>query len=157
AGRAVTLMTVHSAKGLEFEYVYLTGMEERVFPHARVLDHPDQLEEERRLAYVALTRAKQQLTVTSCGRRRIFGQVQPGVPSRFVRDLPASSTVQLGWAAPAARVPARNRPLAATRRREREWQDDVEYDREYAQVAPDDLDVVEDVGEGTALYVGMVV
>ncbi|MCA9637038.1 MAG: UvrD-helicase domain-containing protein, partial [Myxococcales bacterium] len=61
---AITLMTIHSAKGLEFQRVYLTGMEERVFPHARVLDDPAQMEEERRLAYVAVTRAKRRLTIT---------------------------------------------------------------------------------------------
>ncbi|MCB9700572.1 MAG: ATP-binding domain-containing protein [Myxococcales bacterium] len=71
-------MTIHSAKGLEFQRVYLTGMEERVFPHARVLDDPAQMEEERRLAYVAVTRAKRRLTITWTQMRRLYGQAQVG-------------------------------------------------------------------------------
>ena len=136
--RAITLMTIHSAKGLEFERVYLTGMEERVFPHARVLDDPVQLEEERRLAYVALTRAKRHLTLTTAARRMIFGQTQVGQTSRFVLDLPRESTDQVGrqdsWSPSTGR-----RAAAAPRRKTEQWQDDIVYDA--------DPGIDEDIGE----------
>jgi DNA helicase II / ATP-dependent DNA helicase PcrA len=85
---AVSLMTVHTAKGLEFPYVFLTGLEEGVFPHQRSLDDDAQMEEERRLCYVAVTRAMKKLTLTRVRRRRLSGQELGGVPSRFLRDLP---------------------------------------------------------------------
>ena len=86
---AVSLMTVHTAKGLEFPWVFLTGLEENVFPHARSVDDEVAVEEERRLCYVAVTRAMRRLFVTRVRRRRLSGQELPGVPSRFLRDLPA--------------------------------------------------------------------
>ncbi len=86
AGR-VTLMTLHSAKGLEFPAVFMTGMEEGVFPHARALSDPEEVEEERRLCYVGLTRAKQRLYLTWALHRRIHGYGL-GEPSRFLREMP---------------------------------------------------------------------
>ncbi|MBR5513307.1 MAG: UvrD-helicase domain-containing protein [Ruminococcus sp.] len=83
----VALMTIHSAKGLEFDNVFLIGMEDGIFPGSRSLDNEDDMEEERRLAYVAITRAKKQLYVTSAGRRMIFGQTQHNVTSRFIREM----------------------------------------------------------------------
>ncbi|MDE5764864.1 MAG: UvrD-helicase domain-containing protein [Ruminococcus sp.] len=83
----VILMTIHSAKGLEFENVFLTGMEDGIFPGSRSMDSDDEMEEERRLAYVAITRAKKQLYITSAGRRMIFGQTQHNVSSRFLREI----------------------------------------------------------------------
>ena len=83
----VMLMTIHSAKGLEFDNVFLIGMEDGIFPGSRSLDNEDDIEEERRLAYVAVTRAKKQLYVTSAGRRMIFGQTQHNVTSRFIREI----------------------------------------------------------------------
>ncbi len=83
----VMLMTIHSAKGLEFDNVFLIGMEDGIFPGSRSLDNDDDMEEERRLAYVAVTRAKKQLYVTSAGRRMIFGQTQHNVTSRFIREI----------------------------------------------------------------------
>jgi DNA helicase-2/ATP-dependent DNA helicase PcrA len=83
----VMLMTIHSAKGLEFDNVFLIGMEDGIFPGSRSLDNEDDMEEERRLAYVAVTRAKKQLYVTSAGRRMIFGQTQHNVTSRFIREI----------------------------------------------------------------------
>ena len=83
----VLLMTIHSAKGLEFDNVFLIGMEDGIFPGSRSLDSEDDMEEERRLAYVAITRAKKQLYVTSAGRRMIFGQTQHNVTSRFIREM----------------------------------------------------------------------
>lgn len=83
----VALMTIHSAKGLEFDNVFLVGMEDGIFPGTRSLDSEEDMEEERRLAYVAITRAKQRLFITSAGRRMIFGQTQRNVTSRFVREM----------------------------------------------------------------------
>jgi DNA helicase II / ATP-dependent DNA helicase PcrA len=85
---AVTLMTLHSAKGLEFSVVFLTGMEEGVFPHSRTLLAEDEIEEERRLCYVGITRAEQQLYVTHAWRRTLFGNTQFNQPSRFLREIP---------------------------------------------------------------------
>ncbi len=86
--RAVTLMTIHAAKGLEFPVVFLCGMEEGLFPHNRTLWAPHELEEERRLCYVAVTRAKEQLHITLAKRRNIFGTHQANIPSRFLFEIP---------------------------------------------------------------------
>jgi DNA helicase-2/ATP-dependent DNA helicase PcrA len=88
---AVSLMTVHTAKGLEFPWVFLTGLEENVFPHARSIDDEAAVEEERRLCYVAVTRAMRRLLLSRVRRRRLSGQELPGIPSRFLRDLPADT------------------------------------------------------------------
>jgi DNA helicase-2/ATP-dependent DNA helicase PcrA len=84
----VTLMTVHAAKGLEFEIVLVTGLEEDTFPHSRSRGDVDEMEEERRLCYVAFTRAKRRLYVLNAKRRRLFGQDKQLVPSRFLSDIP---------------------------------------------------------------------
>ncbi|KAF0125103.1 MAG: DNA helicase II / ATP-dependent DNA helicase PcrA [Elusimicrobia bacterium] len=83
-GQAVTLMTVHLAKGLEFPAVFLTGMEEGLFPINSANSNDDQMEEERRLAYVGMTRAEQKLHLTWAGTRRIFGTTYPNLASRFI-------------------------------------------------------------------------
>ncbi len=85
----ITLMTLHNAKGLEFPVVFLAGMEESVFPHHRTLSDPDQLEEERRLAYVGMTRAEQRLYLTSAWSRTLFGATHSNPPSRFLAEVPA--------------------------------------------------------------------
>jgi len=85
---SVSLMTLHSAKGLEFEVVFMAGMEEGVFPHSRTFFEPDELEEERRLCYVGMTRAKQQLYMLNASSRMIYGNTQHNVPSRFISDIP---------------------------------------------------------------------
>ncbi len=85
---AATLMTLHAAKGLEFPLVFMIGMEERVFPHVRSLDDPEQMEEERRLCYVGMTRARERLFLSNARRRRLFGQDQYNTPSRFLADIP---------------------------------------------------------------------
>src|SRR5215831_9936987 len=89
-GDMVTLMTLHAAKGLEFESVFLPGWEEGVFPHARALEEGGTaaLEEERRLAYVGLTRARRRATVLFAANRRIHNLWQTSLPSRFVAELP---------------------------------------------------------------------
>ena len=84
----VTLMTLHASKGLEFKIVFIVGMEEGIFPHSRSLDDINQLEEERRLAYVGITRAKEMLFLTSAKRRLFFGENISNPPSRFLEDIP---------------------------------------------------------------------
>jgi DNA helicase-2/ATP-dependent DNA helicase PcrA len=84
----VVLMTLHAAKGLEFRAVFLCGLEEGIFPHVRSLDDPRQLEEERRLAYVGITRAKERLYLSYAQLRSLFGRTVANVPSRFLDELP---------------------------------------------------------------------
>ena len=86
---SVQLMTLHSAKGLEFPYVFLVGMEEGLFPHKMSLEEPGRLEEERRLAYVGITRAMRQLVMTYAETRRLYGSETYNKVSRFVREIPA--------------------------------------------------------------------
>ncbi|HFE48535.1 MAG TPA: DNA helicase II [Chromatiaceae bacterium] len=85
----VQLMTLHSAKGLEFPLVFIAGVEENLFPHRMSADDPERLEEERRLCYVGITRAMQQLYLTYAESRRMHGQEDYPMPSRFLRDIPA--------------------------------------------------------------------
>ena len=86
----ITLMTLHSAKGLEFDHVFLTGLEEGIFPHSRSQNDPEELEEERRLCYVGMTRAKETLTLTRAIYRRIYGseRLTGSLPSRFLQEIP---------------------------------------------------------------------
>ncbi len=86
----VQLMTLHAAKGLEFPVVYLVGLEEGLFPHMRSVDSPDGLEEERRLCYVGMTRAQQQLHLSHAESRRLHGREMPAAASRFLSELPAA-------------------------------------------------------------------
>ena len=106
---AVTLITLHAAKGLEFPVVFIVGMEEGLLPHIRCFDDPAQMEEERRLAYVGVTRAKDRLYLVRAFRRALMGQGSHNPPSRFLKDLPpelvhvAQQSVEHAYAAPAAR------------------------------------------------------
>lgn len=86
---AVQLMTVHAAKGLEFHCVFITGLEEGLFPHENSLTETDGLEEERRLMYVAITRARRHLTLSHAQMRMLHGQTRYGLPSRFLEEIPA--------------------------------------------------------------------
>jgi DNA helicase II / ATP-dependent DNA helicase PcrA len=86
---SVILMTLHAAKGLEFPVVFLMGMEEGVFPHSRSLMEEDEMEEERRLAYVGITRAEEQLYLTNAQMRTLFGQTKMNPVSRFIQEIPA--------------------------------------------------------------------
>ena len=83
----ITLMTVHSAKGLEFKHVFLIGMEDGLFPHNNSLDYDEELEEERRLCYVAITRAKNTLTLVNAKRRTLYGNTASNMPSRFIKEI----------------------------------------------------------------------
>jgi DNA helicase-2/ATP-dependent DNA helicase PcrA len=84
----VWLMTMHAAKGLEFPTVIVAGMEEGLFPHSRSADDEQELEEERRVCYVCMTRARQRLVLTGASRRRVFGEYQQTKPSRFLNEIP---------------------------------------------------------------------
>lgn len=93
---ACVLMTVHSSKGLEFPVVFLTGLEEGLFPSARSMNQPEDIEEERRLCYVAITRAKQILYITQTRSRTVFGRTAPGMPSRFYKEIPEEFIKEVG-------------------------------------------------------------
>jgi DNA helicase-2/ATP-dependent DNA helicase PcrA len=86
--RGVTLMTLHMAKGLEYERVYIVGLEDGLLPHRQSLDSPDGIEEERRLLYVGMTRAKAKLSLASAHRRRLYSQWVANQPSRFLKEIP---------------------------------------------------------------------
>jgi DNA helicase II / ATP-dependent DNA helicase PcrA len=109
-GGMVTLMTLHTAKGLEFPVVFLTGMEEEVFPHARALTDPRELEEERRLAYVGITRAEERLYLTRAASRNWYGRPAFHTPSRFLSEIPASL---IEWKRSAKDVAAAATPASA--------------------------------------------
>jgi DNA helicase-2/ATP-dependent DNA helicase PcrA len=106
----VTLMTLHSAKGLEFSLVLLIGMEEGLFPHSRAFNDPDQMEEERRLCYVGMTRAMDHLVLSTARYRRRYGTDMPDatVPSRFLEEVPAQLLEELGTSRSSARAAYRD-------------------------------------------------
>ncbi len=97
SGEAVTLMTIHAAKGLEFPVVFMIGMEESIFPHSRALYEVSEMEEERRLCYVGMTRAKEQLLMSCVGSRLIYGGRQANPPSRFLADIGTAGAVDAGY------------------------------------------------------------
>ncbi|MBT2529582.1 DNA helicase PcrA [Streptomyces sp. ISL-99] len=99
----ITLMTLHTAKGLEFPVVFLTGMEDGVFPHMRALGQTKELEEERRLAYVGITRARERLYLTRASMRSAWGQPSYNPPSRFLEEIPET---YLTWKRKGAQIPA---------------------------------------------------
>ncbi|GIW43503.1 MAG: DNA helicase [Candidatus Binatia bacterium] len=113
----LTLMTLHAAKGLEFPIVFLVGMEEGLFPLVRRQDDRDDIEEERRLCYVGMTRAREKLYLSYATARRLFGKVQESEPSRFIRELPTDvveflGTNRVAWEV-ARKASAAPRPAAA--------------------------------------------
>src|SRR5690606_38330953 len=93
---SVVLMTLHSAKGLEYPAVFLIGLEDGVFPHLRAIGEPDELEEERRLAYVGITRARENLFLTHAWSRTLHGSTQYNPPSRFLDEIPANLVEEVG-------------------------------------------------------------
>lgn len=93
---AVVMMTIHSAKGLEFPHVFLVGFEDGLFPGMRALEDPLELEEERRLCYVAITRAKKTLVITHAHQRMIYGRTAPSKPSQFLKEIPESCLLKRG-------------------------------------------------------------
>jgi len=122
---AVQLMTVHSAKGLEFTAVFITGLEEGLFPHENSVNEQNGLEEERRLMYVAITRAKERLYLSHTQSRMLHGQVRYNMPSRFLEELPSDSLKWLTPKAKDARWGGANRSSGST------WQDGYTRQREY--------------------------
>jgi DNA helicase-2/ATP-dependent DNA helicase PcrA len=123
ASGSVVLMTLHSCKGLEFPVVFIAGMENGLFPHSRSFDEPAEMEEERRLCYVGITRAEKRLFLTGAARRRIYGVEQVHPPSLFLADIPTScvqdfssgavlETARQPWGAAsrAAETPGNGRP-----------------------------------------------
>ncbi len=90
---AVVMMTMHAAKGLEFPHVFLVGLEEGLFPGTRSLGDPEEMEEERRLCYVAITRAKQSLTICYARTRMLYGRTTTNIASRFVDEIPPSVSI----------------------------------------------------------------
>ena len=102
----VSLMTLHTAKGLEFDTVFLVGLEDGVFPHLRALGEPVELEEERRLCYVGITRARRRLYLSHAWVRTLFGQTSHNIPSRFLAEVPAELVRDVGLVGSAARLGA---------------------------------------------------
>ena len=152
SGGVVTLMTLHTAKGLEFPVVFLTGFEDGVFPHLRALTDPSELEEERRLAYVGITRARQRLYLTRASVRVLWGQPQYNPPSRFIEEIPAHL---FDWRRTGA---ATTQWSSASRQRsERSWQSTMGYGaktpppRVTAAVAPGDRVLHTSFGLGTVV------
>ncbi len=121
---AVQLMTVHSAKGLEFTSVFITGLEEGLFPHENSINEQNGLEEERRLMYVAITRAKERLYLSHTQSRMLHGQVRYNMPSRFLEELPSDS---LKWLTPKAK----DARWGGSSRSGATWQDGYTRQREY--------------------------
>jgi DNA helicase II / ATP-dependent DNA helicase PcrA len=128
----VALMTLHAAKGLEFPVVFMTGMEEGLFPLARSGNDDEELEEERRLCYVGMTRAREKLYLTHARRRRVYGDYQFNPPSRFLGEIPAQL---LGGPAPAVHRPATHNLASLFDRVDPDFGDDVPFlDDEVRQV-----------------------
>jgi len=117
----VSLMTLHTAKGLEFPAVFLVGMEDGIFPHMRALDDPLQLEEERRLCYVGITRARTHLYVTHAWSRTQWGATSHAIPSRFLSELPDELVEDVGPTSGQLRA---GRTVPSWRRRRRAGGDD---------------------------------
>jgi len=122
---AVTLITLHAAKGLEYPVVFIVGMDEGSLPHARSVDKPEQLEEERRLAYVGFTRAMHRLYLVRAYRRSFFGESQVTEPSRFLEDIPLHLVSNQGAA-------SSNSPggLRSSATRRGSWGDDYNYNQD---------------------------
>lgn len=139
----VSLMTLHSAKGLEFEEVFLTGMEENVFPHVRALGEeggPEDLAEERRLCYVGFTRAKRRLVLSLATSRALYGELRFNPPSRFLGDVPKE--LFAGFDGAGERVRQQARAVGGTRI---EYDEDVGYEDEVPFDLGDDDGFVDDV------------
>jgi len=155
---SISLMTVHAAKGLEFTSVLLTGLEEETFPY-RGMDSEgiDDLEEERRLAYVAVTRARERLYVTHCEARTLFGRTSYKLASRFLRDLPEEAVQREGAVRAPYLSPARrdfDDEHAAPRPRAPAWQSAVDQARARMGIAPGervvDREAFDDLGDADA-------
>jgi DNA helicase-2/ATP-dependent DNA helicase PcrA len=142
----LTLMTLHNAKGLEFNTVIITGLEEGLFPHYNSIDDPAAVEEERRLFYVGMTRARKRLFLTFAGMRRRMGLLEGGVPSRFLNEIPEQC---LEAPVEAVYTPARN--LYSPRSTSARWTSGRPFVDEYAQPeAPEEDAYAQDTPAFTA-------
>ena len=103
---AIVMMTMHSAKGLEFPHVFLVGFEDGLFPGMRAIGDPEEMEEERRLCYVAITRAKKSLTMSYARQRMLYGRTTPGTASRFIREIPEEYLQRKGGYRPRPEIPS---------------------------------------------------
>ncbi len=112
-GDAVTLMTLHAAKGLEFPVVFMPGMEESILPHSRALYDQGEMEEERRLCYVGMTRARQELYLINCASRMLYGGVQHNAPSRFLSEIDGQSQAVSGSEPLSSFQPTMSKPQIA--------------------------------------------
>jgi DNA helicase-2/ATP-dependent DNA helicase PcrA len=122
---APTLMTLHTAKGLEFRVVFIVGLEEGLFPHSRSFDEPAQMEEERRLCYVGITRAKERLYLVHTFRRSFYGNTEPSEPSRYLADIPRHL---IAGTSAAHRLSKGHKTSRYSRDSENETDDDFEMD-----------------------------
>jgi DNA helicase-2/ATP-dependent DNA helicase PcrA len=129
----LTLMTLHNAKGLEFDFVVVTGLEEGLFPHYNSIEDPDAVEEERRLFYVGMTRARRKLYLTFAGMRRRMGFMEGGMPSRFLAEVPEECLE-----APVEPVVSRSASLFSG---SSAWSRARSVIDEYAQPAPSDEEI----------------
>jgi len=141
----VTLMTVHSAKGLEYENVFVVGMDDGIFPSARSFDSEDDMEEERRLAYVAITRAKKRLYLANARQRMLFGQTQHNITSRFMREI-GSELIEKHDNAAAMKQQLANEDNAVTEVRSATLQQQLARNKKSAGSAPKEA-VVYTAGE----------
>ena len=121
----VALLTAHAAKGLEFPVVFLTGLEEGMFPRAQAFDDPEEMEEERRLAYVGITRARERLYLSDAQRRTLWGRSEYGLPSRFLEEIPGELLREVSGRPERGRRPERPDRFsgAGAGRRREEWRD----------------------------------
>ena len=106
------MMTIHSAKGLEFPHVFLVGFEDGLFPGQRSIGSTDEMEEERRLCYVAITRAKKSLTISYARQRMIYGRTSASMPSRFLKEIPENCILKKGGFRPAQTASSYDRPYS---------------------------------------------
>ena len=134
-GDAVTLMTLHAAKGLEFPVVFMVGLEESIFPHSRALYDQSEMEEERRLCYVGMTRARQELYLTYASSRLLYGGVQHNPPSRFLSEIDADSVTNA------------ETTYSFTQKPHQSWQPDDDNGSQIA-IVPDEPRYVPEINEG---------
>ena len=129
-GTRVSLMTLHTAKGLEFPAVFVVGLEDGIFPHLRSLSEPADLEEERRLFYVGITRARRHLNLSHAWSRTIFGRTQQNIPSRFLGEVPTELVKDVGLGSTRERRNLSTDPFDDwSGDRRRDWSDDFSGDR----------------------------
>jgi ATP-dependent DNA helicase UvrD/PcrA len=155
SGGVITLMTLHTAKGLEFPVVFLTGLEDGVFPHLRALSQTKELEEERRLAYVGITRARERLYVTRAAMRSAWGQPSYNPPSRFLEEIPDKliDWRRTGGMSPSASVSAASAVSAARRQGPSRFATRRAQEREVVALSVGDRVTHDSFGLGTVIAV----